>query len=167
MGWKIEGEFDSSLKKFVVIVAPHTSNLDFIVCSFARRILRTEINYVGKKALFAWPIGWYFRWMGGAPIDRTKGQNRVEAIAHIFKSRAEFRLAIAPEGTRKKVDRWKTGYYYIAVAANVPIIPVSLNYPKKVLRVGTPFYTTGDIALDEPNIQEFFKDAMGKKAEWS
>ena len=117
LGWRIEGSFDPTVKKSVVIVVPHTSWHDFYVGSFARRILQTEINFVAKRELFRPPFGWYFKWMGGAPLDRTPGQNKVEAIAEIFNKKKEFRLALAPEGTRKKVDAWKTGFYYIALKA--------------------------------------------------
>ena len=162
LGWKIEGGFDTSIKKSVVIVVPHTSNFDFIVCSFTRRILKVQINFVGKKALFAWPIGWYFKWMGGEPLERNKSENKVEAITKVFKELDEFRLAIAPEGTRKKVDKWKTGYYYIALSANVPIIPVSLDYPSKTICIGKEFYPTGDIEKDEIELRLFFKGRTGK-----
>ena len=167
LGWKTVGEFDPKIKKSVVIVAPHTSNQDFIICSFARRILKTQINFIGKKELFAWPIGWYFRWMGGAPIDRTPGQNKVDAIAQIFKSKEYFQLAIAPEGTRKKVEKWKTGYYYIALKAEVPIISVSLDYPNKTLRIREAFYPTGDVEKDTLDLQSFYRGIVGKKPEWT
>lgn len=167
LGWKISGDFDRAIKKSVVIVAPHTSNFDFIVCSLTRRILKTQINFVGKKALFAWPIGWYFKWMGGEPLERNKSKNKVEAIVDVFTKMEEFRLAIAPEGTRKKVDKWRTGYYYIALSAKVPIIPVSLDYPSKTLSIGKEFYPTGDYEKDELEIQKFFKGAVGKVAEFS
>jgi 1-acyl-sn-glycerol-3-phosphate acyltransferase len=162
LGWKIEGDFDTSIKKSVVIVVPHTSNFDFIVCSFTRRILKVQINFVGKKALFAWPIGWYFKWMGGEPLERKKSENKVEAITKVFEELDEFRLAIAPEGTRKKVDKWKTGYYYIALSANVPIVPVSLDYPSKTICIGKEFYPTGDIEKDEIELRLFFKGRTGK-----
>jgi 1-acyl-sn-glycerol-3-phosphate acyltransferase len=162
LGWKIEGDFDKSIKKSVVIVAPHTTNYDFIVCSFTRRILKTQINFVGKKALFAWPIGWYFRWMGGEPLERAKSENKVEAIKKVFDGLDEFRLALAPEGTRKQVEKWKTGYYYIALSAKVPIIPVSLDYPSKTICIGKEFYPTGDIEKDELELREFFKGKTGK-----
>jgi 1-acyl-sn-glycerol-3-phosphate acyltransferase len=167
LGWKIEGDFDRSIRKSVVIVAPHTANFDFIICSFTRRILKTQINFVGKKALFLWPIGWYFRWMGGEPLERTKSQNKVEAISNVFDSLEEFRLAIAPEGTRKKVDTWKTGYYFIALQAKVPIIPVSLDYPTKTITIEKEFYPTGDIVKDELELRKFFKDKVGKNPEFS
>jgi len=149
MGWTIEGSFDPAIKKSVVAVAPHTHWMDFVIASLTRRILKTEINFVGKKELFRWPLGWYMRWMGGAPLDRTTGQNKVESIARIFSERDEFRMALAPEGTRKKVDKWKSGYYYIAHTARVPIIPVAFDYKTKTSRIGIPFFTTGDIVVDE------------------
>jgi 1-acyl-sn-glycerol-3-phosphate acyltransferase len=167
LDWKIEGDFDRSIKKSVVIVAPHTTYYDFIVCSFTRRILKTQINFLGKKALFGWPLGWYFRWMGGEPLERTKSENKVEAITKVFERSDEFRLALAPEGTRKKVEKWRTGYYYIALSAKIPIIPVSLDYPSKTICIGKEFYPTGDIEKDELEIRKFFKGKVGKVAKFS
>ncbi len=167
LGWKINGDFDRSIKKSVLIVAPHTSFFDFILSVLARRILNIEINFVGKKELFKPPMGWYFKWMGGAPLNRGNNENKVQAIANVIKSKKEFRLAIAPEGTRTKVEAWKTGYYYIALAADVPIIPVSLDYPIKTMTIGDAFYPTGDITKDEIELRKFFKGVVGKVAEWS
>ncbi len=167
LGWRIEGSFDPAIKKSVVVVAPHTSWHDFYIGALARRILKTEINFVAKKELFKWPFGWYFRWMGGASLDRTPGQNKVEAIARIFEEKDEFRLAIAPEGTRKKVEKWKTGYYYIAQKANVPVIRVAFDYKNKVVAISDPFYTTGDIDVDTPRIRSFFTGVVGKVPEYS
>ena len=166
-GWKIEGDFNRTIKKSVLICAPHTSYFDFIVSVLARRILKVEINFVGKKELFVWPIGWYFRWMGGAPLNRGKSENKVEAIASVIKSHQEFRLALAPEGTRRKVESWKSGYYYIALAAGVPIINVGFDYPTKTLHIGEAFYPTGDIEVDEPKLKEFYKGMVGKIPEWT
>ncbi len=167
LGWKIEGDFDRTIKKAVLICAPHTSYFDFIISILARRILKVEINYVAKKELFAWPIGWYFRWTGGAPLNRGKAENKVEAIADVIKSKEEFRLALAPEGTRKKVETWKSGYYYISLAAGVPIIPVGFDYPSKTLYIGDAYYPSGDITVDEPKLKEFYKDIVGRVPEWS
>ena len=166
-GWKIEGDFDRSIKKSVLICVPHTSYFDFIVSVLARRILKVEINFVGKKELFIWPIAWYFRWMGGAPLNRGRAENKVEAIANVIKSKKEFRLALAPEGTRRKVETWKSGYYYIALAANVPIITVGFDYPSKTLHIGEAFYPTGDITVDEPKLKAFYKGMIGKVPEWT
>jgi 1-acyl-sn-glycerol-3-phosphate acyltransferase len=100
--------------------------------------------------------------MGGEPLERTKSENKVEAITKVFEGLDEFRLAIAPEGTRKKVDKWKTGYYYIALSAKVPIVPVSLDYPTKTIFIGKAFYPTGDIEKDEIKLRLFFKGKTGK-----
>ena len=162
LGWKIEGVFAPLVKKAIIIVAPHTSWYDFFVGVFTRGITKTQINFVGKKELFTWPLGYYFRWMGGAPLNRFKNENKVETIAKIFDTKEEFRLTLAPEGTRKKVDKWKTGYYYIALAAKVPIIPVSFDYKKKLVKIGEPFYPTGNLEADTEELQSFYKGAVGK-----
>lgn len=167
MGWKIEGSFDPSIQKAVVIVVPHTSWHDFYIGAFARSVLKTQINYIAKKELFRWPFGWYFRWMGGAPLDRSSGQNQVEAIAEIFRTKTEFRLAMSPEGTRKKVAVWKTGYYYIALAAQVPIIPVAFDYLTKKVIIHGPFYPSGNIAEDTLKLRSFYRGIVGKKPEYS
>ena len=148
-------------------MVPHTHWHDFHVGALARRILRTEINFVAKKELFKWPFGAYFKWMGGAPLDRTEGQNKVESIAAIFEAKEEFRLALAPEGTRKKVERWKTGFYYIAMAAKVPIIPVAFDYKTKVVKIGAPFYPTGNIDDDLPKLEAFYVGVVGKVPEYT
>jgi 1-acyl-sn-glycerol-3-phosphate acyltransferase len=163
LGWKIQNSFKKEkIRKSFIIVVPHTSWHDFYIGVFVRKLLNTQINFVGKKELFVWPLGYYFRWMGGAPLNRSKNQNKVESIAAIFESRDEFRLALAPEGTRKKVDSWRTGFYYIAQAANVPIIPVSFNYKVKVVTIGDAFYPTGDIEKDTVVLQKFFDGVEGK-----
>ena len=162
MGWKIDGKFDPSIKKSVVIVVPHTSWHDFYVGAFTRKIIQVDINYIAKKELFKGPLGAYLRWMGGSPLDRTKGQNKVEAIAQLFEEKEEFRLALAPEGTRKKVLKWKSGFYWIAVSAKVPIIPVAFDYGKKVVKIGEAFYPNGNYDKDYQLLQLFYKHVKGK-----
>ena len=167
LGWKISGYFDPNIKKSVVIVLPHTSWHDFYVGAFTRRIIKTSINFVAKKELFRFPFGWYFKWMGGAPIDRSKNKNTVTEIVEIFNSREEFRLAIAPEGTRKKVETWKTGFYYIAVEAKVPIICVAFDYKTKTVKIGKPFYPTGNYDADFTELKDFYKGVVGKIPEYT
>ena len=165
-GWTILGDFKKdTIKKAVIIVVPHTSWVDFWVAILTRKSLKTPVNFIAKKELFTWPFGYYFRWMGGAALDRTPGQNKVQAIAKIFDTKDEFRLALSPEGTRKKVTEWKTGYYYIAYTAKVPIIPVSLNYKTKTVTFYEPFYPTGNIKADTKKIKLYFKGIVGKVAE--
>ncbi len=132
LGWHIVGKFPK-LDKCIVAVVPHTSWLDFFLGLLVRRVINQEINFIGKKSLFNPPFGWYFRWMGGAPIDRSKSSDTVTAIANIFNEKEVFRLALSPEGTRKKVEKWKTGFYYIAKAAKVPIVLVAFDYGKSKL----------------------------------
>lgn len=165
MRWEIVGKMNPNIEKSVMIVVPHTSWHDFYIGLFARGIIDLEMNYVAKKELFRFPFGAYFRWMGGAPLDRSGGKNIVDSIASIFKSREVFRLAIAPEGTRKKVTNWKTGFYYIALKAEVPIIPVAFDYSKKQVVLNKPFYPTGNIEADFEMLKSFYKGVVGKITE--
>lgn len=160
--WKLNGTIDPAIKKCVIIVAPHTSWYDFFIGLLVRRILDLQINFIAKRELFNPPFGWYFRWVGGASLDRTPNQNKVEAMASIFQNREIFRLALSPEGTRKKTERWKTGFYYTAREARVPIIPVGFDYKLKEVRISSPFYTTEDIEKDMKMILSFYKDVQGK-----
>lgn len=162
LNWKLEGTIDPSIKKCIIIVAPHTSWYDFIVGLMVRSILDLQINFVGKRELFRPPFGWYFRWVGGTPLDRTPNQDKVQQISQIFLSKKIFRLALSPEGTRKKTDRWKTGFYFIAKATQSPIIKVAFDYAHKTVKISTPFYTTNDPAKDLAEIEEFYRGIQGK-----
>lgn len=165
MGWKIEGSIDPSIKKCVMMIMPHTSAHDFYLGIFTRGITGLEMNWVGKKELFRFPLGFYFKYMGGEPLDRTGGLNKVDSIAAIFKRRAVFRLAVAPEGTRKKVTELKTGFYYIALKANVPIIPVAFDFGKKEVNLGKPLMPTGNIEEDLTILKKHYLGVEGKISE--
>ncbi len=166
MGWKLIGSFPK-VDKCVVIVVPHTSWVDFFLGLLVRRVLNEEINFIGKKSLFKPPFGWYFRWMGGTPIDRSKNMDTVRATVKIFQQKKQFRLALSPEGTRKKVSEWKTGFYYIAKAAEVPIVLVAFDFGEKQVKISTPHYPTDDKELDFKTYKAFFKGVMGKIPEKS
>ncbi|WP_439651379.1 1-acyl-sn-glycerol-3-phosphate acyltransferase [Mesonia aestuariivivens] len=144
-----------SIKKCVIIVVPHTSWHDFYIGVFTRSIVKSPMHFIGKKELFRWPFGDYFKWIGGTPLDRSGNQNKVEAIAKLFQQKEEFRLALAPEGTRKKVTQWKSGFYWIAVLAKVPIIPVAFDYSRKVVKIGQSFYPTSNYDKDQKSLQLF------------
>jgi 1-acyl-sn-glycerol-3-phosphate acyltransferase len=159
MGWKIEGDFPS-LNKFVLAVVPHTRNTDFIIGVLTRAVVYQKISYVGKKELFNPLTGWFFRALGGTPINRNSTENKVSSIAKIFKEKEVFRMAIAPEGTRKKVDKWKTGFYYIAMEAEVPILLVNFNYAIKQVGFLKLFYPTGNIEKDFKEMESYFNEAM-------
>jgi len=170
LGWKVTGNktfSKESIKKAVIIAVPHTSWHDFFIGILLRKITNVKTNFVGKKELFTWPFGYYFRAVGGAPLDRTSGQNKVQAIAKLFENKDEFRLTLAPEGTRKKVEDWKTGFYYIAKEAKVPIIMFTLDFKNKQNKISEPFYPTDDYVADFKFMKAFFKDVVGKKPELS
>ena len=132
-----------------------------------RKVLDLKTNFVGKKELFVGPLGWYMRAIGGAPIDRHTKENKVEAIAKLFKDRDEFRMAMAPEGTRKKVEEWRTGFYYIAKAAKVPILMFTLDFENKQNKISEPFYPTDDMEADFKFMKDFYKGVKGKIPEYS
>ncbi len=168
LGWKMIGDFsEDTTKKCVIIAVSHTSWHDFYIGLLIRKITGVKISFMGKKELFKWPFGWYFKRVGGIPLDRTSGQNKVEIIAEEFKKRDELRLTLAPEGTRKKVSSWKTGFYYIAQEANVPIIMVTFDFGKKQNKISKPFYPTGNIDNDLLVMYDFFKGVKGKIPSYS
>lgn len=167
MGWKIEGSIDNDIKKCVLMVIPHTSWHDFYLGIFTRGITGLEMNFIGKKELFRFPLNHYFRWMGGEPLDRKGNLNKVDAIAKIFETKSEFRLAIAPEGTRKKVSELKSGFYYIASKAGVPIIPVAFNFGKKSVQLGKPLSPSGNYENDLKLLVKHFEGVYGKVPEYS
>ena len=165
MGWKIEGSINTKLKKCIFMVMPHTSWHDFYLGVFTRGILGIEINFVAKKELFDSVFGFYFRYMGGEPLDRKGGLNKVDAIAKIFERKEVFKLGISPEGTRNKVTELKSGFYYIALKANVPNIPVAFDYGKKIINFGKPFSPTGNYETDLKILENHFIDVTGKISE--
>ena len=162
MGWKIVGIENAAVKKCVMMVMPHTSNHDFYLGVFTRGISGLEMNWVGKKELFKFPFGYYFKSVGGEPLDRSGGLNKVDAIASIFERKETFRLAVAPEGTRKKVSEIRSGFYYIALKANVPIIPVAFDWNKKEVNFGQAFFPTGDYENDLQILKNHYKNVSGK-----
>ncbi|MES2486852.1 MAG: 1-acyl-sn-glycerol-3-phosphate acyltransferase [Bacteroidota bacterium] len=167
MGWRITGFMNPTIKKSVIIVVPHTSWVDFITGVLVRGCMGMQINFVAKKELFRFPFGAYFKWMGGAPLNRQKSDNKVDAIAGIFNDREIFRLGIAPEGTRKKVDRWKTGFYYIALKADVPVIAIAFDYGNKEVKVSDPYCLTGNIESDFAVLESNYTGVEGYVPQYS
>jgi len=165
MGWKLVNDFPKDIKKYVVIAAPHTSWQDFPIGILARNTSGVRINFIGKDSLFKGPFGFIFKSLGGTPVDRTKNNNLVDAIVDVFKEKDEFILALSPEGTRKKVEKWKTGFYYIAKGANVPVVMATLDFGKKEVKISEPYYTTDDKEKDFEYFTSFYKDVLGKKPE--
>ena len=160
MNWTIVGTFPS-IPKYIVAVVPHTSWLDIFVGLLVRSISGESINFVGKKELFNPLTGWFFRSLGGAPIDRSGNKDSVESISAVFDAHQKFRIALAPEGTRMKVDKLRTGYYYIAKRLKIPIIPVAFDYENRKVIVHPNFYPTNDEQKDLKVLETIFKGVCG------
>lgn len=160
-GWKVVGEIPN-IKKYVIVAAPHTSNWDFVIGRAFGYLLGIEAKFLGKSQLFKPPHGWLFRFMGGIPVDRTKHNSLVEFTIDLFDNREELVLGLAPEGTRKRVERWKQGFYHIAIGANVPIVLSFMDYKKKEAGVGKILYPSGNLDEDMSIIEEFYKSVTPK-----
>lgn len=167
-GWKLKGSMPADIKKYVIAVAPHTSNWDFLVGIGARSALRIQkAQFLGKSQLFKPPFGWFFRALGGHPVERTTSQDMVEQVITIFNRHEEFILAMAPEGTRKKVTKLRTGFYFIAKGAHVPIIPVGFDFKTKEIIVGQTLYPGNDFDADMEKILSFYRTIHAKNPELS
>ena len=166
-GWKIEGDFPKEEKKFLIIFAPHTHWQDFFLGLPTKWVKRLKANYAAKSSFFEPPFGFLFRWFGGVPINKSAGSNKVDAMVQLFNDRDEFVLAISPEGTRKKVAKWKTGFYYIAKGADVPIVMVALDFKNKMIRISKPYGTSDNKEQDFSEIQKHFEGTLGKIPEYS
>lgn len=162
-GWKITGRFPYEVRKMVIAVGPHTSAWDVVVGLAARRLIPIRYGYfLGKKELFDGPFGWFFRALGGTPVDRFSSTGMVQQVAQKFRQHEYFRLAMSPEGTRKRVEKLRTGFYYIAKEAGVPILLAGLDFAKKEVVLGPLLYTTQDEAADFATILQFFAPITGK-----
>lgn len=162
MGWRIEGEIPN-VPKLVIIVAPHTSNWDFVVGVAAKLALGLRVLFLGKDTLFRFPLGVVMRWLGGIPVDRDSSHDVVNYVVAQFARRERLILGLAPEGTRKRVQRWRTGFYHIAHGAGVPIVPVALDWGAHLVRIGAPFVTTGDVDADVRELQTRFSSVRGRR----
>jgi 1-acyl-sn-glycerol-3-phosphate acyltransferase len=160
-GWRVAGEFPD-IAKAVVIAAPHSSNWDVIWGLLVKVGLRLDVHFIGKREAFFWPLGSLLRAFGGMPIDRKAAHGVVGEMSRQFASHERFWLAIAPEGTRKKVHKWKSGFWHIARAARVPIIPIYFHYPEKIIGFGPLFHLTADVNADMARIREFYAPWQGK-----
>lgn len=159
-GWKCEGELPPN-KKFVMIAAPHTSNWDLVYMLAVAYVFRLDVSWLGKHTLFKGVFGWFMRWLGGIPVDRSGGKNYVEQIKDVFEQRETLFLAVPPAGTRSKRDYWKSGFYYIALAAQVPIVMGFLDFKRKVGGVGPSFVPSGDVKKDMDMLREFYSKVTG------
>lgn len=161
LGWRIQGRVPN-LPKFVIIGAPHTSNWDFPIMILFAFALKVKIFWMGKDALFRKPFDIFFKRLGGIPIDRSKSNQVVAQMVQIFQENENLIVVIPPEGTRKKVRFWKTGFYYIAKGADIPIVMGYIDYRLKVGGFGPMIRPTGNIESDMSEIKAFYSDITGK-----
>jgi 1-acyl-sn-glycerol-3-phosphate acyltransferase len=164
-GWKVTGCLPPNCEKSVFIAAPHTSNWDLPFTLMVAFSLRLHIYWMGKEQLFKPPFRGLMMWFGGIPVDREKSSNLVAASAEAIKAAAgPLQLVVPPEGTRSKTRYWKTGFYYIAVGAQVPIVMAYMDYANKTSGLGPVFHPTGDIDADMATIKAFYAPFKGKNA---
>jgi 1-acyl-sn-glycerol-3-phosphate acyltransferase len=163
-GWRIDGVFPA-LPKFVLIVAPHTSNWDFFIGIAGMLATGLRANWLGKHTIFRFPLTPVLRWLGGEPVDRSAPQGIVaSAIAH-FRSRPQWVLALSPEGTRRRTTEWKHGFLRIATGAGVPVVPVWFDYRSCTIGIGAPVRPSGDEAGDIARLRALFDTEMARHPE--
>ncbi len=160
-GWGIEGNFPD-LPRLVVAVAPHTSNWDFLHGAAAMFALDLKVSFIGKHTLFVWPFSAFLRWMGGIPVDRSAAHGVVGEAIETFRERRAHLLVIAPEGTRRKVERFKTGFLHIARGAGVPVVLVGLDYATRTVRIGPCFDVGEDIEAERVKVEAHFAAIPGR-----
>ena len=163
-GWTLVGELPD-VQKCVVIFAPHTSNWDFITMYLFKMSTGARVNFLGKHQIFRWPFGWFFRALGGIPVVRHEKHNVVQASIATFAEHERVWLAMAPEGTRSKLDHWRTGFYHIAVGAGVPLQLAFLDTATRTLGLGPLLHLSGDIEQDFAALRAFYQDKKGFRPE--
>tara|TARA_B100000886_G_scaffold10690_1_gene6934 strand:- start:2422 stop:2985 length:564 start_codon:yes stop_codon:yes gene_type:complete len=170
IGWKIKGNTGLSknkIKKAIIIAAPHTHWLDLFLGILIRGSIGFKSNFIAKKELFFFPLNIFLKLIGGVPVNRSKKNNTVNEIVNIYNNKEEFIISLAPEGTRRKVSKFKTGFYHIAKEANIPIIMITMDYSNKQSLISNEFYPTRNSKDDLSFIENFFDGVEGKIKEFS
>ena len=162
-GWTVEGALPPSARKCVFIAAPHTSNWDLPYTLMVSFVLGLDIHWMGKASIFRFPFGGLMRWLGGIAVKREQSNNLVAVSAQVLReAEGPLQLVVPPEGTRAAVRRWKTGFYYIALQAQVPIVMAYMDYERKLAGLGPVFVPTGDIEADMLKIKAFYAPFKGR-----
>jgi len=159
IGWRVIGYLPKN-EKYIIAVVPHSSYFDLIIAVLIRTYSGLKIKFIGKKELFNPITSYLFKFLGGIPVDRTKKSNIVDEVVELFELGKIKILAIAPEGTRKRVEKWKTGFYYIALKAKLPILMVSFDYIRKEVKINNKFYPSGDIDKDFIELKKKVNDVL-------
>lgn len=160
-GWKLRGDFPD-VARLVLIAAPHSSWWDGVWGLLIKIAIGADVSFMAKRELFVGPLGWVLRKLGGIPIERSATHGVVEQICARFEAQPKLWMGIAPEGTRKPVKQWRTGFWHIARAAQVPILPVYFHYPERTIGVGPLFQTSEDLQADLRRLREFYAPWKGK-----
>ncbi len=168
-GWKVVGKYPEGVHKFVIVAAPHTSNWDFVYARSALYILGIPVRFTIKKEIMKFPLGPLLRALGAIPIDRSPKMNKKASMVHamidLFKEKDKFCVMVTPEGTRSRARRWRTGFYHVAMGANVPLLLCFLDYKKKHVGVGPLFHPTGNMEEDIEKIKIFYRGITAKYPE--
>jgi 1-acyl-sn-glycerol-3-phosphate acyltransferase len=165
-GWTLVGTIPADVPKMIIIAGPHTASADFFLGLAVRSVLRLDyIKFLGKAELFRPPFGFIFRWLGGTPVDRSGSKNMVQQVVDKFNQSERLVIAMSPEGTRKKVDRLRTGFYHIALGAKVPILLAGFDFANRKVIFDTPFYLSGNEQDDFLKILRFLGPIQGKVPE--
>ncbi len=164
LGWRKEITIEHP-DKYIICLAPHTSNWDFVIGQLYSHAENMRMNYLMKKEWFFWPLGWFFRKTGGIPVFRQKKTSMTDALAESARSSEKFRLCITPEGTRKANPEWKKGFYYVALKAGIPILLYGIDYERKLIQCTKSLIPTGNIEEDMRNIKQYYIDFKGKHPE--
>ncbi len=160
-GWRTE-IISPHTSRYVMIGAPHTSNWDFFVILMLMTVESIPIRWLGKDSLFIWPLGVFMRSFGAIPVNRSERKNLVDQIIAKFDEHDELIIGLSPEGTRGKTSHWRTGFYYIALNADVPIVMAYIDYKNKICGLGPSIKPTGDIQADFKIIRKFYSGIVGK-----
>lgn len=164
-GWKVGETIPPEVPKAVVLAAPHTSNWDFVYALATFRLLGLKVNYLAKKELFRFPLKSLLINTGGMPVERSRSQQLVDTMVRMFRENDRLYLLSAAEGTRKKVTKWKSGFYHVAREAGVPVMLGYLDYQKKVAGFGPVMHLSGDKTADMARIRAFYAQVQGKNPE--
>ena len=166
-GWKKVGEIPNHIPKKLYVVIPHTSNWDFPLGICLKFAFKMEVGFIAKASLFKFPFGWFFKMLGGIPVNRKKTQGFKEAVVEMIHSRERFCTSIAPEGKRGKVDKLKTGFYHIAKSANIPIVYVKFDWKNKIAEFSKARMVAENVRAELDFATEYFKNTVGYVPEYS
>jgi 1-acyl-sn-glycerol-3-phosphate acyltransferase len=160
-GWRRAGRVPDA-PKFVMIAAPHTSNWDLPVGLAIILAFKVKIYWLGKERIFKWPFAPFFKWLGGIPVNRSRSGDVVSQTVQAFHEKERMIMVVAPEGTRRRANHWKTGFYYIAMGANVPLVMGFIDYARKEGGFGPMLMPTGNIEADMEKVRTFYRNITAK-----